>query len=45
MRQICGSYLQNVTGGQFYLSFGEVVSYLDEELKGSEVVMLLKEDL
>ena len=45
MRQICGSYLQKVTGGQFFLSFGEVVSYLGEELTGKEVLMLLKNDL
>ena len=34
-----------VTGDRFFLSFGEVVSYLGEELTGSELVMLLKDDL
>ena len=45
MRQICGLYSQKVTSDQSLLSFGEVVTYLDEELTGSEVVLLLKHDL
>ena len=40
MRQIFGLNLQKATGDQSLVSFGEMVSYLGEELAGSEVIML-----
>ena len=39
MRQIVGLNWQKATGDQLLVSFGEKVSYLGEQLAGSEVVM------
>ena len=40
MRQILGLNSQKATGDQSLVSFGKMVSYLGEDLAGSEVVML-----
>ena len=41
MRQVFGLNLQKATGDQSLVSFGEMVSYLGEELAGSEVECLM----
>ena len=39
MRQVFGLNSQKATGNKSLVSFGEMVSYLGEDLEGSDVVM------